>query len=150
MIFDILSNFNNYLSLSPHFRDVSNFVASVNLHDIALGRHEISGKGSFALVNEYVTKKPEESFIECHLNYIDIQIMARGIEVIGFCSKYDCTELPYDPEKDFQKLKGELNFITMKTGSFAVFFPADGHMPGLQYNGAEAMVKKIVIKVPVL
>jgi YhcH/YjgK/YiaL family protein len=100
-------------------------------------------------VSEYTTKSKSESMIESHQKYIDIQIIVQGIETIGICPKSACTAAPYDPEKDFQKLEGEVGFITMQPDSFAVFFPQDGHMPGVQYNNKAAKVKKVVVKVPV-
>jgi YhcH/YjgK/YiaL family protein len=150
MIFEILNNFNNYVLLSSHFKDIAQFLARKDLERLEIGKHTISDRGAFALVSEYATKPESECYIECHKKHIDIQMVVSGKESIGFCQKSDCKESPYDPEKDFQKLSGELNFVTMKPGNFAVFFPDDGHMPGLRVGSFPEHVKKIVIKVPVL
>jgi YhcH/YjgK/YiaL family protein len=149
MIFDHLANFKNYSSLFLHFREIAEFLAIKNIRFLNIGKHELADHGAFALVSEYFTKPETEHFIECHQKYVDIQIVVSGIEAISFCNKSNCKELPYNSEKDFQKLEGKLNFVTMEPGMFAVFFPADGHMPGLHFNNTPQKVKKIVIKVPV-
>jgi len=150
MIFDILDNFNNYVPLSSRFNDLSQFLARKDLERLEIGKHTIADQGAFALISEYATKLESECYIECHKKYIDIQMVLSGRESIGFCKKSDCQEFPYDPEKDFQKLIGELNFVSMIPGNFAVFFPDDGHMPGLRVGSLPEHVKKIVLKVPVL
>lgn len=149
MIFDTLPDFKNYLGLHPQFPQVLKFLNSTKLEQLASGRHEIPASQCFALVSEYTTKGPAESMIECHQKYIDIQIIIQGVETIGICPKSACQAAPYDPAKDFQKLEGEVSFIIMRPGNFAVFFPQDGHMPGVQYKDKVAKIKKVVVKIPV-
>lgn len=148
MIFDQLINFPRYLSLHPHFADVWAFLQDNDPGALSLGRHEINDRGAFVLVSEYVTRSAAESFIECHRRYIDIQLLSRGAEGVGICSRSAGRELPYDAEKDFLKLEGEIDLITLQTGSFAVFFPDDGHMPMLQLAGGPEPVRKLVFKIP--
>jgi YhcH/YjgK/YiaL family protein len=150
MVFDSMENFSNYLCLHPHFNNVYDFIKGNNMPDMAEGRHKVNSHGAFALVKEYVTKDISETFVECHRKFIDIQILLKGIERIGICSKAECKEYAYDPDKDLQKLEGELNFIKMDLKSFAIFFPSDGHMPELKYGDLKEKVKKIVFKVPIL
>ena len=148
MVFDSMENFNNYLCLHPHFNNVYDFIKRNNMPDMAEGRYEVNGHGAYALVKEYVTKDISETFIECHRKYIDIQILLIGMERIGICNKAECKEYAYDPDKDLEKLEGELNFIKMDRKSFAIFFPCDGHMPELKYGDLQEKVKKIVFKIP--
>jgi YhcH/YjgK/YiaL family protein len=115
-----------------------------------VGKYKIGRKGTFALVQEYSTKDESEGFIECHRKFIDIQYLAKGSERVGVRAKSACAPLiPYDPEKDFQKLKGKVDFITLDPDVFAVFFPDDGHMPAIKYGKKNEKVRKIVVKVPV-
>ena len=53
---------------------------------------------------------------------------------------------PYDAEKDFYKLEGSGDFITLRPGMFAILKPQDAHMPGMAISNPVS-VKKIVIKV---
>lgn len=149
MIFDSIKNFSNYLPLHPHFKDVYEFIRKNDMLNMAEGRHEVNGHGAFVLIKEYVTKDISETFLECHRKFIDIQILAKGIERIGICNKDGCREFPYDADKDLQKLEGELSFIKLDLGFFAIFFPDDGHMPELNQSNSREKVKKIVFKVPI-
>jgi len=149
MIFDRLENFQLYLPLHPHFADVLAFLEGRDADALAVGRHEVNDGGAFALVSEYVTRPVAESFIECHRRHIDIQMLTRGAEGVGICSRSACRELPFDEEKDFGKLEGRTDRLTLEAGFFAVFFPDDGHMPMLQLEESPTPVKKIVFKIPV-
>jgi YhcH/YjgK/YiaL family protein len=149
MIFDQLENFPLYLPLHPQFADVWAFLEGRAADALPVGRHEVNDLGAFALVSEYATRPQAESFIECHRNYIDIQLLTRGAEAVGVCGRRTCRELPYDADKDFLKLEGSTDRLTLKPGAFAVFFPDDGHLPMLQLEDLPVQVKKVVFKIPV-
>lgn len=149
MIFDTLDNFQLYVGLHPGFDDIHEFLSTTDLAKLAIGKHPINGRGAYASVNEYQTKPIEESFIECHRKYIDVQIIASGEEFIGIASKNLCVEQPYDDSKDLQKLSGKVDFITLLPGFFTVFFPHDAHEPGVRSGIEPVAVKKIVFKIPV-
>ncbi|MEY4916835.1 MAG: hypothetical protein RL616_748, partial [Verrucomicrobiota bacterium] len=57
---------------------------------------------------------------------------------------------PYAVEKDiaFFATPPHVTPIHLRAGDFAIFFPTDGHAPGLEYGG-RAKVRKTVIKVRV-
>jgi biofilm protein TabA len=148
MIFDRLENFRIYLTVNPHFAVVLDFLEK-RLSTLATNQKYSLDGNAYALASEYQSKPFSECFIECHRKFIDIQIVIQGIEKIGVCNISACKEISaYDEEKDFQKLEGDLNFIILKPGYFAVFFPQDGHMPGLQVSDTPTLVKKIVLKIP--
>ena len=51
---------------------------------------------------------------------------------------------PYNAEKDITFFEGLAEtYITVKPGMFAIFFPQDGHAPGITPEG----VKKVIVKV---
>lgn len=149
MIFDSLDNLQLYFEICPAFADVEQFISTNDLAALSIGRHPINDQGSYASVNEYQTKTVEDSFIECHKKYIDVQIIACGEELIGIAGKKQCIEQPYDDSKDLQKLSGKVDFITLLPGFFAVFFPHDAHEPGVRSGTEPVAVKKIVFKIPV-
>lgn len=148
MIFDSLSNFYNYAAIHPHFNSVSSFLSVVDITKLPVGKQMVNEEGTFANVDEYKTKDISEGFIEFHRKYIDIQIILRGEEKIGICPKDSARELEFNEEKDFGKLEGRADFITLKENYFVVFFPHDGHMPQITAE-SPGIVKKMVIKVPV-
>jgi YhcH/YjgK/YiaL family protein len=55
---------------------------------------------------------------------------------------------PYKEENDIIFYKGEKVFIKVPEGMFAIFFPEDVHMPGIQIE-KKSPIKKLVIKVKV-
>lgn len=149
MILDSLDNLNKYLCIHQDFIDAAGFIGRQDLAELPSGKYDIGNRGVFALVSEYKTKEITQCFIECHRKYIDIQMILTGREKIGVCNKKDCAEEAYIDDRDFQKLHGEVGFINLTPGMFAIFFPHDGHMPQAQYADKPETVKKIVIKAPV-
>ncbi len=150
MIYDTLKNSGIYCSVHPEFKKAFAFLSGNNLQALPIGKYKIGRKGTFAIVQEYSVKEESEGFIECHRKYIDIQYLAKGAEKVGICPKCACTPMiPYDSEKDLQKLKGKVDFITLEPNVFAVFFPDDGHMPCIKHGKKKEKVRKIVVKVPV-
>ncbi|MDD2853526.1 MAG: YhcH/YjgK/YiaL family protein [Desulfuromonadaceae bacterium] len=149
MIFDSLDNLGLYSDVHPAFADIEAFLAKTDLATLSVGKHPINSKGGYASVNEYNTRSIEESFIECHRKYIDVQIIAWGEEKIGVTNTQFCAEQPYDEGKDLQKLTGRVDYITLVPGFFAVFFTHDAHEPGVRSGTDVVAVKKIVFKVPV-
>jgi YhcH/YjgK/YiaL family protein len=116
----------------------------------SVGRTDLSG-GIYVNADEYELKEMKDKFIECHKKFIDIHIVIEGMEQIGYCNKNECTVIEtYNEEKDLEKLTGDLDFITLKPGYFAVFYPHDAHMPGLRiYNKIQSTIRKMVMKLPV-
>lgn len=149
MILDSLSHLHNYLPCHRLFPKVLDFINSHNLSAIEIGKIDV-GEGVYVVISEYPTDDIKNKFIECHKKYIDIQIIIDGVEQIGVCDKNECKIIgEYDKEKDLEKLEGRMDLITLKKGYFVIFFPQDGHAPGLRIGNSENRVKKAVFKVPV-
>lgn len=148
MIFDSITNFKIYIKAHQQFKTVLDFLQNNDIAVLSEGRHEVSN-GIFAISNIYKTINEADTFIECHRKYIDIQIMVKGSEKMGICNRDLCIQREYNDAEDYQKLEGDLDFITVREGFFTVFYPHDGHMPQIMCNGNPEEVRKIVIKVPV-
>lgn len=114
-------------------------------------RVELAG-GCFAIEQAYDSKLRAESFFESHRKYIDIQVVIAGEEVMELA---DIARLPvrqpYDAERDviIYADYAEASLLRLKAGEAAVFFPVDGHMPGLRAGANATAVRKTVVKVPV-
>jgi len=148
MILDSVDNFKFYAEIHRHFKTVFDYLQNNDLSALSEGRYDISN-GIFAISSRYKTINESDTFIECHRKYIDIQIMVKGSEKMGICNRDICEKLEYNEAEDYQKLNGNMDFITVKNGFFTVFFPHDGHMPQLIQGEKSDEVRKIVIKVPV-
>ncbi len=147
MIYDSLSNFKKYISLNDNFKDVAEFLEQNNIVNLTEPKYYIN-EDTFALVSEYNTKNLSESFIEYHKKYIDIQIVLKGKEKLGYCDFESCKSLTFDDEKDFGKLDGVQEFVKLEYPKFAILFPYEGHTPQLNFLDNSEYVKKMVIKVP--
>lgn len=110
------------------------------------GKYNIKGDDIFAVVSTYETK-PRHKF-EAHKEYVDIQCLLSGEEILEYTSS-ECALLnPYDKDKDIMFLEaGERSTsVCLHSGVFAVLFPEELHMPGVIYD--ESMtVKKVVVKI---
>lgn len=117
--------------------------------NIAVGRHEVDGDDVFINVSAYETKPicPERVF-ESHKDYVDIQLVAEGKELLGFAAKDELrvTE-EYKPDYELYAMTDKLDKIILTPGKFAVLFPDEPHAPGLAVNDESEAVLKLVVKV---
>ena len=126
MVIDRLENIEKYTLLHPLF--------------------ELKGKDLLVNVAQTNPKEKENAKLETHKDYIDIQIPLSGTEIMGYTAAQDClpVDAPYNAEKDITFFEGLAeDYIAVKPGMFAIFFPQDGHAPGITPDG----VKKIIVKV---
>ncbi|HMT12359.1 MAG TPA: YhcH/YjgK/YiaL family protein [Ignavibacteria bacterium] len=147
MITDRIENCEAFSMLGSRFECGFRFLRENDLRQFPDGKHEIEGEDVYVIISSYTTKSPEESHPEAHRLYADIQYMIRGSEIIAYDLFNDHKVYKeYDPEKDFLLYEAVQNSITLREGTFAVFFPQDIHQPGLIIN-EPAHVKKAVVKV---
>ena len=91
-------------------------------------------------------KTKDDAKIETHNNFIDIQIPLTGTELMGYMPRTDLAEAEYNAEKDVTFYPGHAtDYLTVKPGMFAIFFPEDAHAPGV----TEVESKKVIVKVRV-
>ncbi|MDD4101363.1 MAG: YhcH/YjgK/YiaL family protein [Kiritimatiellae bacterium] len=149
MIVDVIENSTAYESIHPLFKSAFAFLKDSRNHSAEDGRTDISGDKLFALTQSYETKPAHDGRHEAHRNYIDIQFIAAGEEVIGYAPLADLqTVTEFDPKSDAGFYEGPHTLIKLRRGMFAVFFPQDAHMP-CRHIDKSASVKKIVLKVAV-
>jgi biofilm protein TabA len=149
MIFDVLANADRYAAVHPLFADCFSFIKNTNLATLSVGRHSLGSSGCTAIVAESAPKTKQSSVLEGHRAFIDIQVMVSGEELIGYVPRIHCTEKSDDVANDFQELQGAAEFQTLRPGCFAIYFPEDGHQPGIGTGAYSGTIRKIVIKVPV-
>ena len=146
MILDTIDNLGKYLSLNPNFAKALEFLQNSNIAELPLGRNEVYGDLVYANVVEVKVKSKEEAPIEIHRKYIDVHVPLSGDEVIGYTP---LNELPYADfveEDDAALYPASLlarDYLNVKIGEFAIFFPQDGHAPAI----TDKPLKKIIIKV---
>ena len=149
MITDTILNASTYFTIAPRITAALKFLQRPDLATLTLGKHVLDGDKLFALVQEYASKTPEQTFWESHRKYIDVQSIQSGIEAMGWSPMQEMKiKKDYDPAKDLIVWEGAGQLVQFQAGSFAIFFPQDVHMPGLSIDQPR-QVRKIVLKVAV-
>lgn len=144
MVIDNLKNMRDYESLHPLFAKAFDYIEHTDLSALEPGKIVLIEGELFVNVFQWGAKTKEEAKLETHNEYIDIQVPITGVEVMGYTQRCDLPEAEYDAAVDMTLYDGmATDYITVKPGMFTLFFPEDGHAPGITPTG----LKKIIIKV---
>lgn len=148
MIYDKLDNIETYAGISPDILLGLKWLKDVN-PDIANGVYEINSRVK-AIVSEFTTKEINGNGYEAHREFIDIQYLISGEEVVNSLPLEYLNELKaYNKESDaafYVETGIKPQELLLGIGYFAILFPQDGHMPCLCTN-EPVEVKKVVVKV---
>ncbi|MDO9375474.1 MAG: YhcH/YjgK/YiaL family protein [Bacteroidota bacterium] len=148
MIIDSLANAEQYFPLHRKFKKAFAYINSIDLASIEPGKYEVDGDFVKAIFSNKQGMSAAESILkfECHDKHIDIQLVIKGKETIGWKSRSTCSAQKgeYNPEKDvvFYNDAPDMYF-TLSDLQFVIFYPGDVHAPMI----AEDAVQKLVIKV---
>ena len=149
MILDRLENIARYRGLSRRMAQAIDLLLAEDWAAREDGRYELDGEAIVAIVQQYTTKPADQGIWEAHRRYIDIQVMFRGTELMGWAPlpTLKITE-PYNRERDVMFLEGSGSTLRVAEGIFSIVHPEDGPKPTLA-DGAPAVVRKVVFKVQV-
>lgn len=146
MILDDISNLRRYDCYGPLFSKAIDFVLSTDLQSLKPGRIVLQGDDLFVNVQFIDAKGRADAPTECHADYIDIQVPVSADEEMGYTqgSALGEASVPYSKEKDVAFYPGlSETYLKVRRGMFTVFFPGEGHAPGISENG----VLKFIIKI---
>lgn len=106
----------------------------------------IDGEKLFAQNQMYRTKSMEMAKFEAHRQYIDLQYVIDGIEIIQSSCIADCrTQSEYDSKNDVQFFTSEFSSsITLRPETVCILYPEDIHAPGLSYESPRKVLKSVV------
>lgn len=146
MVLDSLVNSSKYEGLHPAFKQAFDFIKNTDFTKLEPGKIELNGKELFVNYAEVTGKDEATAKMETHNNYIDIQVAIRQSEQMGYTPTCQLKEPrdSYNAEKDvtFFYDKAE-TMLTVNPGEFAIFFPEDGHQPGI----GTGTWRKVIVKV---
>jgi YhcH/YjgK/YiaL family protein len=151
MIVDKIGNAGVYAGLSERLAKALEALKKEDFSKKPDGRYDIDGSNLYYLVQRYQTKPMEQCKLEAHENYIDIQFVADGEEILAYTPIDNLETLaPYNKEKDiiFYKTPAKITSVNLTPGMFCVLYPQDSHMPKCQLSGP-SNVLKIVVKVKI-
>lgn len=147
MIIDSMKNAKLYYSAYPGLKEAFDFLEAFGKNPLPAGKHAIDGERLYAIVKEYTTAPAAEPKFESHDKYIDVQCVFRGQDTHIYEKREKLKEaIPYNAEKDctFYSYEGIGSRLYLKEGDFAVYFPEDGHLPGLGDHEPSNNLKVIV------
>lgn len=148
MILDTLENAHRYLSLNRGFARAFEFLSRPDLQDLPVGQYEIDGDRIFAIVAKDPGRKKEDAELETHEKYIDIQLILKGTDTMGWKPKVSCRQPSgqHDQETDLQFFADDPDaWPAVKSGSFAIFFPEDAHMPLISAGEIHKVIAKVAL-----
>lgn len=147
MIYDKVENLEFYFGNNEKLEKLVKAYKDFEKAPFESGRIDIDSDISWCNVSKYETKSPEGAKLEAHKEYFDVQLMFEGSEKIGWAPVSECTVT--DPFKDGDDIafmtSNSMQFISLKKGYFAVFFPQDAHMPCI-CDGESKTAHKLVFK----
>lgn len=144
MVIDNLKNLRDYVSLNPLFAKAFDYIESTDLKALEPGKIVLIENELIVNVSQIGPKTKEQAKLETHNEFIDIQVPLSDVEVMGYTQREDLPEAEYDANVDMTLYEGAAaDYITVKPGMFALFFPEDGHAPGITPTG----LRKIIVKV---
>jgi biofilm protein TabA len=149
MIHDALSNWPIYFHEAP-WKQVFEFLGSLTPDSPDSSCIDLAGDGMYAAIMTYQTCLPQESKLEAHNKYIDIQMSLTNSEAIDWYPRDSLrVKTPYDPGRDrtlYHCPEQAPGRVSNSPGFFTVLFPHDAHMPKLITGSNPEIVKKAVVK----
>lgn len=146
MIIDKLANSTVYATLHPGIATALGFLASPHVTNLAPGRYDIAGDDIYAIVDKCQGRGREESPLEVHKRYIDVQYVVSGDEWMGWAPYADCSldQDGFSSDQDIGLcMERPQSWVQVLPGYFAIFYPSDAHAP----LAGMGEVHKIVVKV---
>ena len=140
----IICPWKDIMRYAPVMKGLEEAVAAVN----ALTEYEDKKNYPLSDGNRFflaVTSTKEPDLAEAHRNYLDIQYIVKGKEVMGWADLAECKlEGEFNEAKDVGKYSGDFRYITIPEGYCYVAFPEDAHMPGRHLEVPNDFVKVVV------
>ena len=136
---------------NEYINAVFEFIYKNDLLALPNGKTVIDGENVWVNRSSYVGKEKEECKIENHHNYLDLQLVIKGVEGIGYVhiDRNGVKEMaPYDSVKDKCNFVGDVDgIIYLHDGDFVLVWPEDLHQPQIKYN--DEIIEKAVFKIKI-
>lgn len=102
---------------------------------------------NFALEQVYDSKERDNCFFESHRQYIDVQFILDGEEIIEVSNIENLVvSFPYSEQMDLLKYEDttQASQIILRKGDVAIFYPQDVHMPCIKVVDSTTVLKTVV------
>ena len=122
----------------------------LDLDALEVGRYELEGDKLYYMIQDVDTRSFDESRLEAHHRYADIQLPLSAAERYGYALPQ--AELAVSEDKletndvAFYAAPANEAFIDVEPGTYVVFLPHELHRPCLAV-GAKGKLRKAVVKI---
>ena len=125
---------------------------ALDLESLLPGRHDIDSDRMFVLVQDATPRAIDDSLIEAHATYADVQIPLGARECFGFALPQPglvaCDDQLAERDLVFYPNPENEAFIDVAPGEYIVFLPGELHRPCLAIEGEPAApFRKAVVKI---
>lgn len=121
-----------------------NFLKNLEVHQEDVNKKIKVNDDFYYTIQTYETQNVEQCKLESHREYIDIQIMIEGEELmqIADTSRLNLQE-EYDRDKDvmFWKIPNQMMELTLKRGDYIVLYPENAHRGAIKYRDSTSVLK---------
>ena len=149
MIYDSLKNLNRYKNIK-YISDINEFILKNDVYNLPHGDIEIYGEELFVKVLRYKPSEASNNLFETHQNYMDVQVVLGGIELMQFVQPEfisKTNEFKLVGDFTFYKAYERISDIIVGKNEFTIFFPGEPHKPGCIHANNISEVLKLVFKV---
>ena len=151
MIYDELKNIKTYKGINKNLDKAIDFIAEKKYLNTNFGKNIVDAdKIYFDYPEKVSTRENIDLELEYHKKYIDIHIVLKEEEIIGYTPFEDCIETQkYNIEKDIAFMKGKIQAELILNGkNFLIVFPNEPHLPLLKVDNVKE-IKKVVFKIQI-
>lgn len=147
MIIDLIENCQKYEAILPGLSEAFAALAAMS-EKTPTEQVKLSGE-NFINVASYPTKPLSNSRYEGHFDYVDVQYMIQGAELIDIAPAEGLSIIEDRRPSDcvFYEDPTDFTRVVLKPGTFALIFPGEAHRPGLAINDGFDQVLKAVAKI---
>ena len=152
MIVGKLVDLYRYKGIAKNIDTAIDYILNNDLMALPKGKTVVDGDNVYINRDTYVAKPYEECFFENHENYIDIQIVLKGKERIGYTHISNPplkVTTPYNDVKDVTKYNNDPEgavYFDVEEG-FVLVYTEDAHLAKCDVDGNT--VEKAVVKVKI-
>ena len=146
MIIDKIENADLYYDSVPGLERFIQFYNDNDLEQFPACKVRLDGDDLFINIIDLKGKDEKELPMEAHRDYIDIQVPMTDSETMGWKPQVDCQQEleEYDEGKDMELYRDKSQLLfDVPVGYFVVFFPSDGHRPGIAPGRS---LRKLIVK----
>lgn len=148
MILNSLKDSASVESLHPAFQKAFDYIKATDFSKVPAGKIVLDGDKLYISVADPPVRPKKPPAWKPMTNTSTYRCLSPLSRQMGWKATNELKEptAPYNPEKDITFFADKpTTYIDVQPGEFAIFFPEDGHAPGI----AEGNFRKVIVKVKI-